>query len=137
MTDARRRIRDISHGGECLEIQALAACGALPDVPAYATNNGHMFYLVTSDAHERAALINDLRGRGILAAFHYLALHRSPFFTGRHDGRALPHADSYSERLVRLPLYCELDSQREQRVIDAILEFYDRSAAFMRAMPGR
>lgn len=96
----------------------------LPQVPDYATNNGHMFYLVTRDLAERSALIDYLKQRNIMPVFHYLSLHASPFFAAQHDGRSLPWADRYTDCLVRLPLYYELYPELQQRVIDAILEFY-------------
>lgn len=40
-------------------------------------------------------------------------------YSGRHDGRALPESDRYSDCLVRLPMYYELDAKG---VIDVILE---------------
>jgi dTDP-4-amino-4,6-dideoxygalactose transaminase len=96
----------------------------LPNIPAYATNNGHMFYLVTRGLDERTALIDCLKQQQILPVFHYLSLHQSPFYADKHDGRALPWADHYTDCLVRLPLYYELHPELQQRVIDAVIEFY-------------
>lgn len=96
----------------------------LPVLPDYATNNGHLFYLVCRSLAERTALIAHLRQLGILAVFHYLALHKSPYYTARHDGRALPWADHYSDCLVRLPLFYELTEADQHRVTDAVLGFY-------------
>jgi len=96
----------------------------LPRLPAYATNNGHMFYLVARDLEERTALIEFLKTRQILPVFHYLSLHTSPFYAGKHDGRALPWADHYTDCLVRLPLYYELHPELQQRVVDGVMTFY-------------
>lgn len=96
----------------------------LPQVPAYATNNGHMFYLVTRDLGERTALINFLRERQVFPVFHYLSLHKSPFYAHKHDGRDLPWADHYTDCLLRLPLYYELYPELQQRVIEGVMEFY-------------
>ena len=85
---------------------ALRAQGVgLPVVPAYATSNGHIFYLVCRSLAERSALIQYMRERGISLVFHYLSLHKSPFFAARHDGRSLPWASQYTDCLVRLPLF--------------------------------
>jgi dTDP-4-amino-4,6-dideoxygalactose transaminase len=81
-----------------------------PVIPGYAVNNWHMYYLVSQSGEERNNLISYLRERGIHAVFHYLSLHSSPYFTNKHDGRSLPNSDRYSECLVRLPLYYELDT---------------------------
>lgn len=96
----------------------------LPQLPAYATNNGHLFYLVCRNLAERTALINQLRKENIHAVFHYLSLHRSPFYAAQHDGRSLPWADHYTDCLLRLPLYYELSDSEQQRVLDAIGKFY-------------
>ena len=49
-----------------------------------------------------------MKERGILTVFHYLSLHASPFYAPKHDGRALPQSDRYSDCLVRLPMYYDL-----------------------------
>ena len=96
----------------------------VPNLPDYATNNGHMFYLTCTSLAERTALIGYLREQQILPVFHYLSLHKSPFYADKHDGRELPWADFYTDCLVRLPLYYELTPALQQRVISAILNFY-------------
>lgn len=80
----------------------------LPDLPEYATNNAHMFYLVCNSLDERTALISKLKENDVLAVFHYLSLHSSPFYKDRHDGRILEQSDRYSDCLVRLPMYYDL-----------------------------
>lgn len=98
----------------------------LPVVPNYATRNGHLFYLITRSLDERSRLIEYLKQRNILSVFHYLPLHKSPFYATWHDGRPLPHADHYADCLLRLPLYYELTPALQQRVTDAVLEFYEQ-----------
>ncbi len=98
----------------------------LPCIPEWATNNGHLFYLLCQNIEERDLLITYLREREIQAVFHYLPLHRSRYFQERHDGRVLPQADRYAETLVRLPLYYDLGETEQDRVIDAVIEFYQR-----------
>ena len=79
-----------------------------PMIPPYATNNSHIYYRLFDKADSRTAYIQRLRPQGILAIFHYLPLHKSPFYKDRYDGRILAHAEHYSSCLVRLPLYFEL-----------------------------
>ena len=90
----------------------------LPTVPDYATNNGHMFFLTCESLVQRTAIIQKLRDANILAVFHYLSLHSSPYYSDKHDGRALPETDKFSDCLIRLPLFFELDSDL---VIDGIV----------------
>ncbi len=96
----------------------------LPILPAYASNNGHLFYLVCRSRTERDALIAHMGQRQILAVFHYLPLHQSPYYAARHDGRSLPWAQHYAQCLVRLPLFYELGEIDQQRILDAVLSFY-------------
>ncbi|SFB21226.1 dTDP-4-amino-4,6-dideoxygalactose transaminase [Flavobacterium swingsii] len=74
-----------------------------------ATNNAHMFYLVCKSVSQRTALINHLKQNEILAVFHYISLHSSPFYNEKHDGRILENSDNFTDRLLRLPMYYELD----------------------------
>lgn len=83
----------------------------LPDVPDYATNNAHMFYLVCNSLEERTALIKKLKENDILAVFHYLSLHSSPYYKEKHGGRRLPDCDRYADCLVRLPMYYDLKKE--------------------------
>ena len=83
----------------------------LPDIPEYATNNAHMFYLVCNNLAERSALIKKLKNNDILAVFHYLSLHSSPYYKEKHDGRMLLHCDRYADCLVRLPMYYDLKTE--------------------------
>ena len=88
----------------------------LPDIPDYATNNAHMFYLICDSFEERYALIKRLRENDIQAVFHYLSLHSSSYYQGKHDGRDLPNCDRYSDCLVRLPLYFDLQLAEVEKI---------------------
>lgn len=97
----------------------------LPVIPNYATNNAHMFYLVCKNLEQRTALIAHLKAQGILSVFHYISLHSSPFYQEKHDGRVLFWCDHYSDCLVRLPMYYELNTAP---VIEACLSFTHSSS---------
>lgn len=92
----------------------------IPSIPDFATQNGHMFYLLCKDIEQRSSIISYLKSKDILSVFHYLSLHKSPFFANKHDGRELPHSDRYTETLLRLPLYYELSPEK---VITTILDY--------------
>ena len=98
----------------------------LPTVPEGCVHNAHMFYVKAKDLAERTALINHLKERDILAVFHYVPLHSAPagLKFGRFAGEDV-YTTSQSDRLLRLPLYFGLTSEDRQRVIDAVLEFYN------------
>ena len=92
----------------------------LPVIPDYATNNAHMFYLICESLDQRNRLISFLKELEISAVFHYLSLHKSDYYIDKHDGRELIEADAYSDTLVRLPMFYELDPNL---VIDHLLDF--------------
>jgi dTDP-4-amino-4,6-dideoxygalactose transaminase len=96
----------------------------LPKIPSYATNNAHMYYLITKDLGERSRLIEHLKKDNVNAVFHYLSLHKSPYYKDKHDGRELPMSDFFSDTLVRLPLFYELKNEEVQQIIDSIQNFY-------------
>ena len=104
----------------------LAAQGrfSLPDIPVDASNNAHMFHIVCRSLEERTALIAHLKQNGILAVFHYLSLHKSPFYAPRHDGRELPNADRFSDCLLRLPMYFDLTQPQIDEICERIRMFY-------------
>ncbi len=81
----------------------------LPQIPAYGTNNGHLFYIICTDTEQRAYLTEELRKHNIIAVFHYQSLHKSNYYKARHDGRQLYFSDRYSDCLLRLPLYFDLE----------------------------
>lgn len=110
-----------------MALEMLRAQGiGLPVLPDYATNNGHLFYLVCRSLAERTALIAHLKQAGIWAVFHYLPLHQSMYYAAKHNGRALPWAEHYADRLVRLPLFYELTEKEQHRICSAVLDFYVR-----------
>lgn len=99
----------------------------LPHIPAYATNNAHMYYLVCRSLEERDALIAALKAEQVLSVFHYLSLHKSPYYREKYKGPEQPMTDRYSDCLLRLPMYYELDPEAiRDRIASTILKFYAR-----------
>lgn len=97
----------------------------LPDIPEYATNNAHMFYLVCKNLEERTGMINRLKEKDIQAVFHYLALHSSPYYKGKHDGRELPNCDKYADCLVRLPMYYDLQEEEINNIVRTVVSLWN------------
>lgn len=109
-----------NHYYELLKPLADAGRFQLPEIPEYATNNAHMFYLVCNSLKERTALIECLKMNDIQAVFHYLCLHSSPFYLDKHDGRELVNSDLYADCLVRLPMYYDLTLQVVESICKVI-----------------
>lgn len=98
----------------------------LPYVPKDCKHNAHMFYLKCKNIEERTYLIDYLKSNDILAVFHYIPLHSSEagIKFSRFHGE-----DKYttieSEKLVRLPLYYNMNSEDVIYIIKKIKEFYE------------
>lgn len=96
-----------------------------PEIPQYVTNNAHTFCLILNSLEERILLIDYLRSRGISAVFHYLSLHCSDFYKGKHDGRELENSDKFTDCLLRLPLFYELSQSDIEYIIKSIFFLYE------------
>ncbi|WP_432713408.1 dTDP-4-amino-4,6-dideoxygalactose transaminase, partial [Pedobacter sp.] len=92
----------------------------LPHIPSYASNNAHLFYLVCKDLNQRTALIDKLKAKEILSVFHYLSLHKSPYYREKHDQRCLAQSDRYENCLMRLPLYYDLKATEITFITDTL-----------------
>lgn len=98
---------------------------SLPDLPEYASNNAHMFYLVCRNLEERTNLIKFLKEHEIQAVFHYLSLHSSEYYKDKHDGRDLPECDRYMDTLVRLPLFYDLSNEEVEHICETVKQFFE------------
>jgi dTDP-4-amino-4,6-dideoxygalactose transaminase len=81
----------------------------------------HLFYLVMPDHEGQEALIAHLRALGVKASFHYVPLDSSP--AGLRFGRTahpLDRSESFSTRLVRLPLWAGMTDAQTERVVEAV-----------------
>ena len=108
-------------------LESLAAKGyfRLPDIPSYATNNAHMFYLVCNNLEERSGLIKYLKEHDVLSVFHYLSLHQSEYYTTHYSEiPSLPNCDRYADCLVRLPMFYELKAEQVDYIVNLISNYY-------------
>ncbi len=96
----------------------------LPVLPDYASVNGHMFYLTVSSGQERDRLLNYLRKSGIMAVFHYLPLHSSPYYKDKYQGAELPNTDHFSDCIIRLPFFYGLKKNQITYIGEKINAFY-------------
>ncbi len=96
----------------------------LVNIPVSASNNAHLYYLLTNSKEERTSLLKFLNDNGIAAVFHYLPLHQSSYYKDKHDGRHLDNAVKFSEQLIRLPFFNDISAQQQEYIIDKIYEYY-------------
>ncbi|MFZ4834890.1 dTDP-4-amino-4,6-dideoxygalactose transaminase [Rouxiella sp. Mn2063] len=97
----------------------------LPRVPAECVQNAHMFYIKLADIEQRDALIRYMKEAEILTVFHYIPLHSSP--AGESFGRFAGEdrfTTQESERLVRLPLFYNMDDITQKTVIATLQSFF-------------
>lgn len=121
LDDIQRRRKEIwqLYSDNLVSLPAIKGIG-LPIIPNYATNNAHMFYLICNNLEQRTELIKKLKENDILAVFHYLSLHSSPYYNNKHDGRKLPNCDKFADCLVRLPMYYDLTKENVKLICEII-----------------
>ena len=87
--------------------------------------NGHIFYIITHSLEDRTKLIEYLKENDILSVFHYVPLHSSP--AGIKYGRIAGSMDvtnDISERLLRLPMYYEMQQDDVIYIVGKIRNFF-------------
>jgi len=100
----------------------------IPNLPDYAMNNAHMFYIICEKQSTRVNLIDYLKKNNILAVFHYQSLHKSRYYAKKTDTMELINSDKYSDCLVRLPLHSRLSKSEIDFICECIKIFFTRQA---------
>ncbi len=99
----------------------------LPIVPNNCIHNAHMFYIKVKDISIRTELIKYLTTNKINAVFHYVPLHSAP--AGIKFGRFSKDdvfTTNESERLIRLPLYKNIEKKKIEKVLKVLNEYYSK-----------
>jgi dTDP-4-amino-4,6-dideoxygalactose transaminase len=94
-----------------------------PTIPAGCEHNAHMYYVLLAPGIDRQLVLEALKRAEVSSVFHYVPLHSSP--AGQRFGRAhgdLVVTDRESERLIRLPLWVGLTKEKQDRVVDVLVE---------------
>lgn len=107
-------------------LQPLAEKGIveLPYIPQGCQANAHLFYMKWQNLKERTDFIHAMKSKGILTVFHYVPLHSSP--AGEQFGRFYGEdkwTTKESERLVRLPLFFNMDIETLDRVVNTTVQY--------------
>jgi len=97
----------------------------LPCIPDYATNNAHMFYILAENVEQRDKILAFLKGKGVHAVFHYISLHRSDYYLRDNKLRRLNNSDRFSDCLIRLPFFFELEQENLDYIIEQVKNFFD------------
>ena len=99
----------------------------LPELHNDKEQNAHIFYLKLKDIAQRTKFIDFLRAADIFSVFHYVPLHSSEagLKYGRFEGDDI-FTTTESERLVRLPMYFDLNLEDQIRIIAVIYDFFEQ-----------
>jgi dTDP-4-amino-4,6-dideoxygalactose transaminase len=98
-----------------------------PVIPERCEHNGHIYYIVLPSEDYRDAVMDHLNQNGIQGIFHYVPLHSSP--AGMKFGEVreqLPVTEEYSKRLLRLPLWVELEESVISKIVNQIQRGLER-----------
>ena len=90
-----------------------------PVIPEGCQHNAHMYYILLESLEKRTRVIAQLKEQGVNAVFHYVPLHTSP--AGNKYGRVcgnLAHTDNLADRLLRLPLWIDMDQAQDKVVAE-------------------
>lgn len=97
----------------------------LPYIPKGCEHNAHMFYIKCNDSAERTELIQYLRESNIMSVFHYIPLHSSEAGLKYSRFHGIDHyTTKESERILRLPLYYNIEQYKVEYVIENIEFFF-------------
>jgi len=107
---------------ECLS--EIISAEKLPVIPDHCIHNAHMFYLICENLEERSRLIDFLNSNGIGAIFHYVPLHKAPYWKGKYDDLRLEITDKVSQTLLRLPMFYGLKETEIEYICNKIKKFY-------------
>lgn len=97
----------------------------VPFIPEGCVHNAHMFYFKCKDLETRQKFIKYMRERDIICSFHYVPLHSAPagLKYGRFNGDDI-YTTAESDRLVRLPLYYNINQADVEKVIECTWNFF-------------
>jgi dTDP-4-amino-4,6-dideoxygalactose transaminase len=111
---------------ECLRSLEKKGDVQLPFQPDSCRINGHIFYILLSKESHQSRLIQYLKNSNISGVFHYIPLHSSPagIKYGRTHGDLIVTNDIY-KKIIRLPLYYEMEETDVFRVTDLIITFFN------------
>ncbi len=108
----------------------------LPVIPEDQRSNFHFFHVMLPTSDVRTQLIACLKRQGIQATTHFVPLHSAPMGV-RHcrTPMPLPVTQRAADCLLRLPLYTDMTSCEQLRVIEAVTDFFAAQTQSWSAMP--
>ena len=99
----------------------------LPFIPKYSCPNYHIYYLILKDQILRDSLMKYLNSKDIYATFHYIPLHNSPMgIRLGNKNNKLPITEEYALRLLRFPIFPELNKQQLNYIFSGMNQFFQK-----------
>lgn len=105
--------------------ELLADCGV--EVPEELADRRHVYHVYAIRTADRAGLQAHLTGHGIGTGIHYpIPIHLQQAFAELGHGRGdFPHAEAAADQVLSLPMFPEITSQQQERVVTAVRAWYD------------
>ena len=99
----------------------------VPSVPQYSTHAWHLYMLrlhLRTLSIDRAAFVEQLRGRNIGVSVHFIPLHVHPYYRGEYGyaPEDFPIAHREYMREVSLPIYSTMSDDDVDSVIAAVAD---------------
>ncbi|MBK9220981.1 MAG: dTDP-4-amino-4,6-dideoxygalactose transaminase [Saprospiraceae bacterium] len=108
---------------DAFQLKCAHANLSLPVVPEFATINGSFFYIILEDERIRNELQIFLRNKEIESVFHFLALHKSPFYHNKFN-QNLPNSEKFESSLLRLPIHHQILEEDVLKIVECIGEYF-------------
>lgn len=87
--------------------------------------NGHLFFFTVENLEMRESMLEFLSNEGIMALFHYQALHKSPYYLMKKEYQPLTNAEFFEDCLIRLPLHMGLENSSLASITKAVNDFFN------------
>lgn len=94
----------------------------LPSEETLATSAWHLF-MIELTTHDRKAVFDALRSRGIGVNVHYIPIHLQPYYQklGFQKGD-FPLSEAFYKHAITLPLFPTMSASQQQHVIDTLID---------------
>ena len=98
---------------------------SLPILPKESTNNAHLFYMTLPSIEDRDEYLKYMRKHKVNPVFHYLSLHKSPFYENKSVIKEVPNSDKFANQLVRLPLFYSLTNEEMEYIVKLTYQYFE------------
>ncbi len=94
--------------------------------PVTADYAEHIFHLYIVRVHNREALMEHLKQRGVATGLHYpIPIHLQPAYQELgYKAGDFPITEAYAETILSLPIFPELDDDKVAYIVEAIRDFF-------------